>query len=1241
MIDLKATEHDVMISRAIAILKPFATSSHEARTLLQIAKGLGKLNKSQQKRIFGEDGYESKYLSQFGEPEVPPGPVREIAGVRKASLASCTAPGEPKTTQPGPDSVQEDTRPLGPYSEETTPLRRAQAWAQEQGMSLLPTKAISPVFPFQMFNPVQSQAFQYLSTSHNLVVCAETSSGKTELSAVFAAHAINLGLKAIYLSPLRALSAEKYDLWSREDYLFSGRKVTLHTGDWQLTPARRALISKSDLLIFTSEILDSQSRYVASHPEQDFYLKDVGAILCDEAHLLGTKGRGGKLEAALIRLAGQAPLARVIMTSATMANAQEIGAWLSQITRRETILIESSFRPTQLGVHVVSYSSSFNFQKDMEAKVSKALELTQKYPDDQFLMFCHTKRDLAALVDGGKKRHLPVLTHHASLSRENRGSTEASFKEGRIRLLGATSTLSSGINLPARRVVILGVQRGPSRVSPTEIQQECVGETTRVLMSSGSEYYKQAKDINIGDRVVGVNRENRLTGGEVIRKVRSFSPAKKILFSNGTELILHNHMILTYIGKLQSSGYVSKTLEWKNSEDLSIGDRVCITTKGVDLGGKNLKDIFYEAATRCTGIFCRITDMEKVKLKHYTQKQLASLLGCSETSIYKKRKNGILPMAEALKLGFNLRFLRSKNGHEIDLDRLDYKRLPWFLGIAATDGCVTISKIHTRLRIAQTQRNNNILLMCQEILESCGLQYSTRKSFNSANNVMTELQVSSYAFVSILNQLGIVPSKTKILSLGAFKGLTLSERALFVSGMIDGDGSFDKKSWSVRIATASDVAARDLKDLLLSVGVPSCKYYYRGAPDRKVFGRLRSSFSKCAIVQINRVDCLNSFIDLVPISFKLPTKGRTLRKNIRPLIGDCYWTRVSAITSALPQNLYDFTIRGISTFICEDIVTHNCGRAGRTGIDTRGDAYILVPSEMPEEDREVLLKPQKVSSELGDVETLAFHLLSEIRSGVTNRGALLAWYQKTLWAFQNQNLQKLEAVLSKVLQDLIEIECIQVDCRGEYRLSELGRISAMYYFSPYDCWDWLGNLRTLWDRECWDHDWSIAWAVGDVPSYKCEYTPRSVSGGSYNIGRHPIKNETLPMIVAIYEGIRGQSKNLAPMGLINWWMQISSDSGRVSRVLHVLQETFLPRVFLDQRDLGIRLRKGIPGELVPLAHVSGVGPEYARRLYEYGITTPDLLVASTYGLSSLLGRNADKIVEAARKYLAAGDEEDG
>ncbi|XP_039911111.1 DNA polymerase theta isoform X2 [Hirundo rustica] len=65
------------------------------------------------------------------------------------------------------------------------------------------------------------------------------------------------------------------------------------------------------------------------------------------------------------------------------------------------------------------------------------------------------KRSISGL-DSVLQRTLPwgVAFHHAGLTFDERDIIEGAFRQGLVRVLAATSTLSSGVNLPARRVIV-------------------------------------------------------------------------------------------------------------------------------------------------------------------------------------------------------------------------------------------------------------------------------------------------------------------------------------------------------------------------------------------------------------------------------------------------------------------------------------------------------------------------------------------------------------------------------------------------------------------------------------------------------------------------------------------------------------------------------------------------------------------------------------------------------------------
>ena len=242
---------------------------------------------------------------------------------------------------------------------------------------LVPTKSYPAYasFPFEYFNPVQSRIFELYDKDCNVIVAAKTSAGKTICSEMIMSHEIReRGGKAMFLAPLKALAKEKIDDWTDPNHHFADCNLSICTGDYRLTAARKKELENSDIVLMTSEMLNSRCRNNKS--ENNEWLKDIGTLVVDESHLLTVPGRGDHLEVGLMKLTQIAPNARVVFLSATMPNVGEIAEWISyQLTGKETYLIESEYRPCPLGVHYESYISQGKYESIEEEKLNSALML--------------------------------------------------------------------------------------------------------------------------------------------------------------------------------------------------------------------------------------------------------------------------------------------------------------------------------------------------------------------------------------------------------------------------------------------------------------------------------------------------------------------------------------------------------------------------------------------------------------------------------------------------------------------------------------------------------------------------------------------------------------------------------------------------------------------------------------------------------------------------------------------------
>ena len=150
---------------------------------------------------------------------------------------------------------------------------------------------------FEKLYPPQADSVKSgLLDGKSVLVSAPTASGKTLIAilAMLSFLSKNNG-KIIYLSPLRALAAEKFTEFKKLEKIALGKKVKvgISTGDFENIEKN---LEKSNVLILTNEKMDSIIRHGAE------WVEEIGLVISDEVHLIGDESRGPTLEMILTQL---------------------------------------------------------------------------------------------------------------------------------------------------------------------------------------------------------------------------------------------------------------------------------------------------------------------------------------------------------------------------------------------------------------------------------------------------------------------------------------------------------------------------------------------------------------------------------------------------------------------------------------------------------------------------------------------------------------------------------------------------------------------------------------------------------------------------------------------------------------------------------------------------------------------------------------------------------------------------
>ncbi len=349
---------------------------------------------------------------------------------------------------------------------------------------------------FKKLYPPQADSVKSgLLDGKSILVSAPTASGKTLIAmlAMIGYLSKNQG-KVIYLSPLRALAAEKFTEFKKLEKVALGNKVkvAISTGDFENIEKN---LEKSNILILTNEKMDSIIRHSAE------WVDDIGLVISDEVHLIGDENRGPTLEMILTQLKLLETTPQIVGLSATITNSDEIADWLEctlvkndwrpvplfegvceagEVTMSDgkTFEVERSLRgtPIDLGVQSVQqggqslvFAETRTRSKSLATKAADAIsqilekqEIIELEKTSKKLLSEneHTElvKTLALLVKKG------VAFHHAGLNQKCRETIEKEFRKGTIKLLSSTPTLAAGVNLPARRVVISNVNRYNAKV---------------------------------------------------------------------------------------------------------------------------------------------------------------------------------------------------------------------------------------------------------------------------------------------------------------------------------------------------------------------------------------------------------------------------------------------------------------------------------------------------------------------------------------------------------------------------------------------------------------------------------------------------------------------------------------------------------------------------------------------------------------------------------------------------------
>ena len=224
-------------------------------------------------------------------------------------------------------------------------------------------KQLQSNFPFPL-DTWQLDAGAAIYNNANVIVCAPTGAGKTVVGEMALRIALQRSTKAIYTTPLKALSNQKYaemrkvfgidkvGLATGDVSIRRGADVTIMTTEVYRNMAWRANTNVVDDNNISSSSSSSSSSSLKGNSDEYSDLSTNSIVVLDEFHYMGQKGRGSTWEECIIF---NPTHTQIVGLSATLPNAHRLASWMESVTGRRCILIEANDkRPVPLRYYFVT-----------------------------------------------------------------------------------------------------------------------------------------------------------------------------------------------------------------------------------------------------------------------------------------------------------------------------------------------------------------------------------------------------------------------------------------------------------------------------------------------------------------------------------------------------------------------------------------------------------------------------------------------------------------------------------------------------------------------------------------------------------------------------------------------------------------------------------------------------------------------------------------------------------------------
>jgi helicase len=327
------------------------------------------------------------------------------------------------------------------------------------------------------------------------------------------------------------------------------------------------------------------------------------------------------------------------------------------------------------------------------------------------------------------------------------------------------------------------------------------------------------------------------------------------------------------------------------------------------------------------------------------------------------------------------------------------------------------------------------------------------------------------------------------------------------------------------------------------------------------------------------------------------------------------------------------------------------GRAGRPKYDSFGEAIVIAQTET---DKQYIIEhylngvPEDIYSKLAVEPVLRTYLLSLISARIiSSHDSIIDFFSKTFWAHQYKDISRMERVIDKTLDLLVDWGFLQKVQEG-YRATAIGKRVAELYVDPLTAFNLLNRLETATHKKLKsisflhavcntlemrpllgvkqkEYD-EITQKYALLEPYLLEHEP-SMFEPEYEDWLDSIKTALMledwidekdeEWLLERYDSRPGETRN--KIDNADWLLYACHELARLMQYQDLLKEIMKVR---------LRLKYGVKEELLPLIRLEGIGRVRARKMFKAGIKDlGDIRKSSVEKLTDLLGAALAKSVK--------------